>query len=448
MKIRRFFGKDMREALRLVKEELGEDAVIMSNRKVADGVELVAAYDKEPNPAIKPTKAAAEKPVPSLSEIIGDDGPDSLKALLEQQAKFSAASASVNAKAPEQATPPPRLQPERRIQPEYAPEMSEPLQDLQIEEPVAESMASNEITEIKDELSALRELLQHQVADLMDAKQQRQRPQQNFVSKQLVDLGLSYPLANQLVDFIPAGSNERDAGRYALQLLMNRICVAGHDLLSKSGVVAFLGPTGTGKTTTLAKLAAQYAKKYGSDSIALLTIDTFRIGAFEQLQTYGKVIGCVVRQAASGQELADMLFQLRHKRMIFIDTAGFSQRDSRLIKQLEQFNNTSMAVNKYLVLQANTQYPALEKAVQAYGEVPLEGCILTKLDECYSLGEALSTVVEHKLPLSYVTDGQNVPEDIQLADAKSLVSVAAKLYKKYGLNHTSRHNSKTTSHAV
>ena len=132
-----------------------------------------------------------------------------------------------------------------------------------------------------------------------------------------------------------------------------------------------------------------------------------------------------------------------------IDTAGFSQRDSRLIKQIQQFENGQMQpVKKYLVAQANTQYPALQRIIEAYDGIELNGCIFTKLDECYSLGEVLSAAVEYQLPVSYVTDGQKVPEDIKVAEAKSLVSAAAKLYKKYGLNHTSSNNVIRTARAV
>ena len=102
-------------------------------------------------------------------------------------------------------------------------------------------------------------------------------------------------------------------------------------------------------------------------------------------------------------------------------------------------------VKKYLVAQANTQYPALQRIIKAYDDIELSGCIFTKLDECYSLGEVLSAAVEYQLPVSYVTDGQKVPEDIKIAEAKSLVSAAAKLYKKYGLNHTSGNNAIKTA---
>ena len=494
MKIRRFFGKDMREALSQVKAELGSDAVIMSNRKVADGIELVAAYDKEPEAKLNlntrhDNKASAglQKATPSLSEIIGDDGPDNLRALLEKQAaeRNAAADAATQQNAPRQvqphsqrdhAQPQYQSQPKAQAQPHsQRPQQQTAQQDNDVfsfadvfnhgrnNTPPASQMSpdfeaapsqqapsnyaqgNSELDAIKEELASLRNVLQYQVADLMEAKKKRQRPVHSYLMQCLTGMGLSDALAEQLVHYTPSQYTEREAWIYLLNLLANRLNVSGNDILTQTGVVALVGPTGTGKTTTVAKLAARYAQKYGAEQVAMITIDTYRIAAYEQLATYGKIIGCTTRKAQSSEELAEQLFQLRHKRLILIDTAGFSQRDSRLIQQLGQFSNGQMQpVRKYLVAQANTQYPALQRIISAYNSVKLDGCIFTKIDECYSLGEVLSVAVEQQLPVSYVTDGQQGPEDIKVADAKSLVSAAAKLYKKYGLNHT-KHNHEVNS---
>ncbi|MBU3022222.1 flagellar biosynthesis protein FlhF [Aestuariibacter sp. A3R04] len=463
MKIRRFFGKDMREALSQVKAELGSDAVIMSNRKVADGIELVAAYDKEPEAKLKLTprhdtaKPAQPKATPTLSEIIGDDGSDSLRALLEKQTAASAQPqrTSASASQPGTATTSDAMSFDNaplfsgdaeQIESIFDTPASQMNPEFIAPQNASQSAASgNELDGIKAELASLRSVLQHQVADLMDAKKRQQKPVHSYLMRCLTGMGLSTPLAEQLVHYTPGHYTEREAWVYLLNLLANRVNVSGNDILNQTGVVALVGPTGTGKTTTVAKLAARYAQKYGAEQVAMITIDTYRIAAYEQLATYGKIIGCTTRKAQSSEELSEQLFQLRHKRLILIDTAGFSQRDSRLIKQLGQFNSGQVQpVRKYLVAQANTQYPALQRIIAAYNSVKLDGCIFTKVDECYSLGEVLSIAVEQQLPVSYVTDGQQVPEDIKVADAKSLVSAAAKLYKKYGLDHT-KHNHEVNS---
>ncbi|NMH59613.1 flagellar biosynthesis protein FlhF [Alteromonas ponticola] len=461
MKIRRFFGKDMREALNKVKDELGSDAVIMSNRKVADGIELVAAYDKEPEVKLgnvkrrhaeSPTKNG--KPTPSLSEIIGDDGPDSLRALLEKQHAGVADAIKAQRPVPSPAaTPPPSARP-------VAPSTTVKEDYLQFDDDLMDTMPArekepsaryenNDLASIKEEIESLRNVLQFQLAELKQEKKSRHLPSHQYLAHSLTQMGLSEALAEQLINFTPKEYGEREAWVYLLNLLSNRLQIAGNDILRQTGVVALVGPTGTGKTTTVAKLAARYAQRHGADQVAMITVDTYRIAAFEQLATYGKIIGCTVRKAQSSEELAEQLFQLRHKKLILIDTAGFSQRDSRLIKQLAQFDDGQMQpVKKYLVAQANTQYAAMQRIVDAYSRIKLDGCIFTKLDECYSLGEILSIAVENQLSVSYVTDGQQVPEDIKIADAKSLVSAAAKLYKKYGLNHTTSNQVVNAARAV
>ena len=414
MKIRRFYGKDMREALNQVKDELGGDAVIMSNKKHADGIEIVAAYDKEPESKADVLLQKARKPAvnssgktPTLSEIIGDSGPDSLKALLEKQSKTAAPSHEYT----KTAEPKPRT--------------------------TAPAPVSNDhkaINELRQELSSLRNVLQFQVAGLVQQNNRRNHPLHEYLVSRLEQMGISSDLAEEVVSYAPEQADERQAWLYLLRLLANRLQTKNDDILTSSGVAVLMGPTGTGKTTTVAKLAAQAAQKYGSEQIAIITIDSYRIAAFEQIATYGRIIGCAVKKAQNGNELADLLYQFRNKRLVLIDTAGFGQRDAKLIKQLDTLNQHSCAtIKKYLVMQANCQYQVMQQTINAYKKISLQGCIFTKVDECFSLGEAISAAIQNKLAISYVTDGQKVPEDLRVADAKYLISHAAKLYKKYGL---------------
>lgn len=420
MKIRRFFGKDMRDALKQVKDELGGEAVIMSNKKSADGVEIVAAYDKEPK-VKEPSKQVAAQPTkktPTLSEIIGDTGPDSLRALLEKQNK---------AAQPQE----PQLQAHAEAHHDIKPAANSTANQAV---PVVENSA---MEDIKQELISLRNVLEFQVSGLLKQEHRRAHPLHSYLTTRLEEMGIKAELAEEVVSYAPEDADERQAWLFLLKLLANRLHTTGNSILSQTGVVALVGPTGTGKTTTIAKLAARYAQKYGSDQVALVTIDTYRIGAFEQLSTYGKIIGCTVRKAQTETELGDILYQLRNKRLVLIDSAGFGQRDSRLINQLDTLNQHSCAnIKKYLVMQANSQYQVMERTIRAYKSISLQGCIFTKLDECYSLGEAVSVAIMHGLAVSYLTDGQKVPEDIKVADAKYLISSAAKLYKKYALPHT------------
>lgn len=412
----------MRDALAQVKEELGGDAVIMSNKKVADGIEIVAAYDREPvrkaappkpdtNVMSKPKVAATQgQKTPSLSEIIGDSGPDSLKALLEKQSQ----------------------QPQQPAPASVAETVS-----VSPKEPPAVRQDEAELNDIRQELKSLRNVLEFQVAGLIKQERQQARPLHGYLIDKLVRMGITPSLAEQVVSYAPAQCEERDAWVFLLKLLANRLHTTQNDILGKGGVVALMGPTGTGKTTTIAKLAAQYAQRHGANQVALITIDSYRIAAYEQLATYGKIIGCTVKKAASAEELSDLLHQFRNKGLVLIDTAGFSQRDTRLIKQLDTLTQSSYAnIKHYLVLAANAQHRVMEHQLATYQQISLQGCIFTKLDECYSLGEAISLALEHRLPVGYLTDGQKVPEDIKVADAKYIISCAARLFKQYALTPT------------
>jgi flagellar biosynthesis protein FlhF len=462
MKIRRFKGRDMRDALNQVKEELGPDAVIMSNKKCADGIELVAAYDQDPvansapvqerpvhtvktttaNP--RPTARPTVRPSATLSEIIGDSGQDSLQALLEkqlakQQAASSASTAATAAPAP---TPEPQRAPEPRYESSAAQFAApqEPMPSTWGNEqaasmrPQAPASAASDIEQIRAEIASLKNVLSSQVADLFEQQHKIKHPTKHFLQQQLQRMGIANELAKQLVNFVPDTADERQAWLFVLKLLANRLTMGGQTLLQDGGVVALVGPTGTGKTTTVAKLAAQFALQHGADSVAMVTIDTYRIAAFEQLATYGKIIGCQVKQAGNSDELAHILYQLRHKKLVLIDSAGFSQRDTRLIQQLSTLENVSnLPIQKYLVVQTSAQYQVLQRTVNAYSNIDLQGCILTKLDECYSLGEAISVAIEHDLPVSYLTDGQKVPEDLSVAQAQALIAKTAKLYQEFSV---------------
>lgn len=471
MKIRRFIGKDMREALNMVKQELGGDAVIMSNKKVTDGIEIVAAYDSPSQPTLKSAdvdvknrsnellqslksrtnegrvsaqnSGAAQKPVPSLSEIIGDSGPDSLRELLEQQKNQESGNPPANSLKTDAFS--------KTKQPAFSDQsqLSRSNQNYGHSSAAMSDENAKAMADIRSELNSLRNVLQFQVSGLLQQEQNRHHPLHSYLTSRLEQMGISSNIANEVLSYTPADADERQVWLYLLKLLANRINTSGNAILNEKGVVALVGPTGTGKTTTIAKLAARAAQKYGADQVALVTIDSYRIAAYEQLATYGKIIGCAVKKAQNTQELSDILFQLRNKRLVLIDTAGFGQRDSRLIKQLDTLHQDSCAnIKKYIVMQANTQHKVMEQTLNVFNHVTLHGCIFTKLDECYSLGEAISAAIEHKLAVSYITDGQRVPEDIKVADAKYLISTAAKLYKKYGLIHTEKREQDISALAV
>ena len=439
MKIRRFYGKDMREALKQVKDELGGDAVIMSNKKHADGIEIVAAYDKEPDAQLLSGKietkvqAIASKKTPTLSEIIGDTGPDSLKALLEKQSQSASPTQIRDSNQVPETQPP--VYSSRPVNAQPTSQQNDNQQ--------------NALKEMRQELSSLRHILQFQVSGLIEQEKNRKHPLHGYLLQRLQQMGISDTLAEEVVSYAPEAADERQSWLFLLKLLANRLQTKHDDILSQPGVVALMGPTGTGKTTTIAKLAAQAAHKFGVEQVAIITLDNYRIGAYEQIATYGKIIGCSVKQAQNSNELSDLLYQFRNKRLVLVDTAGFSQKDARLIKQLDTMKqNSSANIRNYLVMQANCQYRVMQQTVNEYRQISLQGCILTKIDECYSLGEVISVAIENKLQICYLADGQRVPEDLQSASTKFLITSAAKLYKKFGLIHNSPNHVNNTAVAV
>jgi flagellar biosynthesis protein FlhF len=274
----------------------------------------------------------------------------------------------------------------------------------------------------------MKQLLQHQVSGLMWQDLARREPVRALVIEKLQQLGLSEAMADQLACFMPEDIADGEAWDCALELLAGQLTTTNDDLMRRGGIVALVGPTGVGKTTTVAKLAAQFARLHGADQVALITTDTFRIGAFEQLATFGRIIGCPVKQAKDHEELAILLTQLQQRKLILIDTAGMSQRDVRLAEKLSALmHNSRVKIRSYLVLSATSQARVMQETVEHFKRISLSGCIFTKLDECLSLGEIINIAIQNALPVSYLTNGQRVPEDIEAAQAKAMIDQAEQL---------------------
>jgi flagellar biosynthesis protein FlhF len=182
-----------------------------------------------------------------------------------------------------------------------------------------------------------------------------------------------------------------------------------------------VGPTGVGKTTTIAKLAAQFILKHGAGQVALITTDNYRIGAHEQLATYGRLLDVPVRVAANAEELRSHISSFNTKRLVLIDTAGMSQRDMRLAEQIQTLQQEDVPIKTYLVMSAATQYKAMNEIINSFKVFNPESSILTKLDETVVQGSALSASIEQQLPISFMTNGQQVPEDIYFPDAYRLI---------------------------
>jgi len=479
MKIKRFFAKDMRTALKEVKDELGVDAVIMSNKKLANGVEIVAAvdYDKaapkaaaQPQAAPAPQRAVQQpthnfvKPEPKHAQPEPQAKvADSLQALLERQSPrprspelasmFSQSGIDTSEHYQEPAQPrttnmfareneaPKRMQ--TQADSLGFDDLDQDFDDL--DAPVAPRSQTNnnesaQMSAMRDEMNAIRQLLEHQVSGLMQQDMARRDPTRACMIDRLVGMGIDKDVAEQMACFIPDDVSRQQGWKALLQMVEDQMQTTNNEILRQGGVYALVGPTGVGKTTTVAKLAALGAQKYGADKVALITTDTYRIGAYEQLATYGRIIGCGVKQVKDANELAEVLYHLRNKRLVLIDTAGMSQRDLRLTEQLNTLmRNQRVDIRSYLVLSATAQINVLQETVRHFKKVQLSGCIFTKLDESLSLGEIISIAIQNRLPIGYLTNGQRVPEDIRVANAEKLVKKAEQLYLKRAKAQHSRH---------
>ncbi len=365
MKIKRYFAPDIRQAIGKVREELGPDAVILSNQPVEGGVELVAAIDYD--------------------ERLLRDSPDGQK-------------------------PPGRDA--ARPQIEWA------------QDPA--------LSDMRREIKSMRGLLEQQLTNLAFSEAARKHPLKTRLFQALRQLGLNPPVSQDIIRRLPETGDFDALWQHALALLARALPVTDDDILSRGGVVALVGPTGVGKTTTIAKLAARFVLRHGQRSVALVTTDNYRIAAHEQLRTYGRILGLPVRAAADADELSAVLSGFKDRRLVLIDTAGMSQRDVRLTEQFAALTAGIEAIKTYLVLSATTQASGLVEVVRAFGTVRLNGCILTKLDEAAGLGGVLSIVLQHRLPVAYVSDGQRVPEDMRPARAPGLVSRSVALMQQTG----------------
>ncbi|HHQ4517109.1 flagellar biosynthesis protein FlhF [Aeromonas veronii] len=446
MKIKRFFAKDMRTALAEVKETLGPDAVIMSNKKVTGGVEIVAAVDYQsqvPGPKDAPVRrqlndesvnissAARQmiRPEPSPAKEQNEHYADTLAALLARQQKLKPGNGAPMGNTPSAglaaANAAPRTLAEQG-QWGAAPEPAKPKARV-ASGPRAPQPAQRdqEMEGMRKEMASIRKLLEHQISGLMWQEVERREPMRALLIKELKKLGFDDAFADQLAGLIPEDMSIHQAMAQLAEVLTAQLKISEDEIMRQGGAVALLGPTGVGKTTTIAKLAARFAMKYGAEQVALITTDNYRIGAHEQLQTYGRIMGCPVRQVRDAEELANALYQFRHRRLVLIDTAGVGQRDIRLTEQLDTLvKNAKVRIRSYLVMSATSQRRVMQEAVDHFRRIPLSGCILTKLDESLNLGEVINVCIQNSLPISYITDGQRVPEDIQVANAAQLVGAA------------------------
>ena len=375
MSVSRFFGSTSREAMRQVRLALGPDALIVSNRRVNGGVEILAA-----DATAAPEPAAAAAPVtPSLTPTMGM--PASAPA-----PQMAAATAPYAGTA----------------------------------QPPAELMTA---------IGAMRGALENRIDELLWSNQLQRAPETLSLFQTLLGYGFSTALLRAMLKRMPAHLNDRAAFEWARHELDTHLPVlASEDRLWQPGLaLALVGPTGVGKTTTIAKLAARCVKRFGPDKLVLITTDTYRIGAHEQLKIYADILRVPIHVVQDSAALRQLLLSIRPDQIILIDNVGISQRDSFVADQAALLSSAGRRIQRLLALNASSHGDTLDEVARVYktdGGTPLSGCIITKVDEASRLGPALDTAIRYQLPVHYVSDGQKVPENLRFMSAKQLVDMA------------------------
>ena len=396
MNVRKFIAATARDALHKVKEMLGPDAIILSNRAIPGGVEIMAVAAGEMDAIVtSPRAAAAPASVPPMQE--------------DYTVRLSSEAVPSN----RVANPIPSLT--SRPAPQFEP--------ANIAVPRAAEVVP---AEVMAEIRALRRIVEQHLAGAAWGETARREPVKTEILRQMLDAGFSPRLAHELLAELPLDLDQKGALGWVKATTERCLQTldAQSDIVDRGGVYALVGPTGVGKTTTTAKLAARCVLRHGASKVALITTDGYRIGAYEQLRIYGRILGVSVHLVKDAGELRQTLLDLQHKHMILIDTMGMSQRDKMVAEQVAMFDGSP--VKRLLLLAATGRGDTLDDVVRAYAGPDVVGCILSKVDEAAGLASSLDVIMRHQLRLHYVSNGQRVPEDLHLPNRAYLLHRAFK----------------------
>ncbi|MFT5218318.1 MAG: flagellar biosynthesis protein FlhF [Planctomycetota bacterium] len=466
MRIKRTFAATMREALAQVKLEQGADAVILGNKKVPGGVEILSAIDFDEEQLFaaeamqfRQAAQASAQPVKLPLEVADDNWVGSLiddRLNGRKEPTFGRVTAKAKAKVTEVAT---ARQPHwfeqelNKVQRSIAVEKAKPVakrpkpvsvkKQVQVVKakskpkaavPVQASPITDKVVidEVKLELQNLRNLMESQLSVLQWDRFSQKHPVRTVLLNLMAELGLGSDVCNSVLAHITQlNEDPHKVWQHALGIIASCMPKSREDLMAGGGRIALVGSTGVGKTTTIAKIAARFSHIHGKRSVAMISTDQFRIGAQEQLQQYARLLEIPLLTASNSTELRDCINMLSDKKLVLIDTAGASQADIRLSERFHRMQGVAPEIKPYLVMSANTQLAALNQTVLNFKKVKLAGAIVTKVDEAASLGGILTTSIRHQLALSYCGTGQKVPQDLEPAKSHRLISRAVSLMQQF-----------------
>ncbi len=474
MNIQRFTAPTSREAMAKARRMFGESAVILSSRATDEGFEVMAAAEESIAQVTVQAQSAThgERITPIRTRptgfqnsqpagLAGDSVDSDTQALSmstlsfqeyvrERMLRKRKASLSGDSQpAPETPRPVAAAEPIRVMAPAprpvaspmVAPVLAQPAQPpatmplhpvvpppilTRQVMPMADEEAPRAVASerVHEEISALKEMIEERFNTMAWLGAAKQNPVQSQLMLKLIRAGYSPSMSRAVLERVPADSPTVEAQRWVTDVITRNLKAAAPSatLCDEGGVIALIGATGVGKTTTAAKLAAQCVKQYGAGSVGLVTLDTYRVSGYEQLRAYGRMLGVVAHLAHDRAALIDLLNLLSSKRMVIIDTAGLGQRDERIQDMLDLLDLPK--VKKCLVLNAGAHGDTLDDVLTAFKASTLHGVVLSKVDEAVKLGPAIDAMVRHQVVLRGVANGQRVPEDWQNADAAALVRMS------------------------
>ena len=495
MNISRFFGATNREALRQVRLALGPDALIISNRRVNGGVEILAtdqtslpdglaeqiaaqeaaaaasqtpvtmrnAYRRPEAPAFAPSQGQpplqqrpldpgmAQRPGQGMpaqgmpprpmaappQQAPGRPGanlpPPGLRTPAQQAGQAAYQQGFSPAAGQRPAAPPPSQRPAMPSQTQPAGLRQPPATGLNPAAAAVNTALGGQSAppgpDVLGAIDHLQGVLESRIDELVWGSQLRRAPQAISLFQTLLGFGFSTALLRAMLTRLPENLGDKAAFQWVRsELIRNLPVLESEDALFQQGAaIALVGPTGVGKTTTVAKLAARCVKRLGPDNVVLLTTDTYRIGAHEQLRIYGQMMRVPVHVVQDGVELRRILASVGRHQTILVDNVGISQRDRYVAEQASMLAQAGREITRLLVLNASSHGDTLDEVARSYtndGGTPLRGCIITKVDEATRLGASLDTAIRYQLPVCYISDGQKVPQNLAYLSASELVDRA------------------------
>jgi flagellar biosynthesis protein FlhF len=453
MNIQRFIAPTSREAMAKARRQFGDSAVILSTRQTPEGFEVMAAAEESLAsiaPAATATAAAAPAASPvrkepfanTQSSVANDTEAMAMSTLSFQdyvrERMLRKRRESLGGAAPEAAAAQPAERDEPIIVPVQRMNDPRPATIPTPRQPVIRTRDTNAFQDSEPpvrfakqddqrmavELGALKDMIEERFNTLAWLGSSKGNPIQSSLMHKLIRAGYSPTVARALLERLPADAGAGESLRWLMDAIQRNLRVAqpGAGLAEEGGVVALVGATGVGKTTTAAKLAAQCVKQFGPGSVGLVTLDSYRVSGYEQLRSFGRMLGVVAHLAHDRAALKDMLGLLAGKRLVIIDTAGLGQRDQRVQDMLDVLEMP--ALKKVLVVNAGSQGDTIDETLSAFKADKLHGVVLSKVDEAVKLGPAIDALIRHHVPVRGMANGQRVPEDWHHPDAAALVKLS------------------------